>query len=168
MKKLTCMGSGQYNFDIIVVREYTEPFVPGQRNPYVEKVVLEDIGGTCGNVMCMLARYGWHTLPQAQFIEDAEGLKLTKSLADWGCDVRYVENIPTGGLNACIAATGIQESMKWAYKDRDQTGAVSGRLSNFAQEMKCQNCFNVSIAYPMSIFLIHTKPVRARLPTNCD
>lgn len=52
-KRHTIIGSGQYNFDIIKVREYPDGFIIGKRNPYIETIIAEEVGGTCGNVMCM-------------------------------------------------------------------------------------------------------------------
>ena len=51
----TIIGTGIFNPDTIVVREY--PQWPALR-PSTDKVVLEEVGGTCGNVMSMVARLG--------------------------------------------------------------------------------------------------------------
>ena len=63
-KRNTIIGSGQYNYDIIKVREYPDGFITGKRNPYNETIIAEEVGGTCGNVMCMLAHLGWDGMPQ--------------------------------------------------------------------------------------------------------
>ena len=34
----TCMGTGNYSFDIITRREYPDGFVVGKRNKYEEKI----------------------------------------------------------------------------------------------------------------------------------
>lgn len=57
-KKLSIMGVGSYNLDTIVKREYPEGFVPGKRNKFVEKVMIEEIGSNPGNVMCILGWFG--------------------------------------------------------------------------------------------------------------
>ena len=44
----TIIGTGIFNLDTIVVREYPE--WPAMR-PFVEKEVLQEVGGTCGNVI---------------------------------------------------------------------------------------------------------------------
>ena len=59
MKQKTCIGGGIYNFDIIVERSYLEGFVVGKRKKFSERILSEEIGGTCGNVMCMLP-YPYH------------------------------------------------------------------------------------------------------------
>ena len=51
----SCLGSGIYCLDTIVVDG---------------KVTLEEVGGTCGNVMCILAHLGLETYPQASLDED--------------------------------------------------------------------------------------------------
>ena len=90
----TIIGTGIFNLDIIVVREY--PKLPAMR-PFVDKEVLQEVGGTCGNVMCMLATMGWKALPVACLDDSAEGLKITEDLKSFGCDCTYVSNRAGGG-----------------------------------------------------------------------
>ena len=91
------IGSGVYNYDKIVQRSYPQGFVVGKNNPFVENLISEEVGGTCGNVMCMLAYYGEEVYPQAQFDLSEQGHQLKADLERYGCDTRYVENIPSGG-----------------------------------------------------------------------
>lgn len=56
------IGTGIFNLDIIIVREY--PDWPSLR-PFVDREVQQEVGGTCGNVMCMLASMGWKVRPVA-------------------------------------------------------------------------------------------------------
>ena len=48
--KYSVIGSGQYNWDRIVLRNYPNGFTPGKRNICWEEVLVEEVGGTCGNV----------------------------------------------------------------------------------------------------------------------
>ena len=91
------IGSGIYNYDTIVQRSYPQGFVVGKKNPFVENVISAEVGGTCGNVMCMLAYYGEEVYPQAQFDLSEQGHQLKADLERYGCDTRYVENTPNGG-----------------------------------------------------------------------
>ena len=93
MKK-TIIGSGIYNLDTIVVRDY--PDWPRLR-PFTDNVVLEEVGGTCGNVMCILSWLGWEVRPLACLDDSLEGMKITEDLQRYGCDCRYVTNTPGGG-----------------------------------------------------------------------
>ena len=95
------IGSGIYNLDEILVRDY--PAWPLLR-PFTDRPVLEEVGGTCGNVMCILSWMGWDARPQARFDDSPEGLKLTADLARYGCDLRHVSNAPDGGttLLRCV------------------------------------------------------------------
>ncbi len=93
MKK-TIIGSGIYNLDTIVVRDYPE--WPRLR-PFTDNVILEEVGGTCGNVMCILAWMGWDAKPLACLDDSPEGLMITEDLKRYGCDCRYVTNTPAGG-----------------------------------------------------------------------
>ena len=76
------VGSGIYNLDTIAVDG---------------KVVLEEVGGTCGNVMCILAGLGLETYPQVSLDDSPEGFKVKADLERYGCDTRFVTNTPDGG-----------------------------------------------------------------------
>ena len=80
--QIRCVGSGIYCLDTIVVDG---------------KVTLEEVGGTCGNVMCILAHLGLDTYPQASLDESPEGFKIKADLERYGCDTRFVTNTPDGG-----------------------------------------------------------------------
>ena len=88
------IGTGIFNLDIVVKRDY--PQWPAMR-PFEDKVVLEEVGGTCGNVMSILARMGWNVRPIACLDDSPEGLKITEDLKRYGCDCQYVTNTPAGG-----------------------------------------------------------------------
>ena len=97
-KKFVCMGSGQYIFDVIIVRKYPNGFVVGKKNEYVEETITEDAAGTCGNVMCMLQHLGWTAQPQVKLLDNEEGKLFKESLESFGCDTRYVKLDPEGGF----------------------------------------------------------------------
>ena len=89
-----CIGSGIYNLDTIVVREY--PDGPAGKR-FKERTVVEEAGGTCANVMCLLSYFGLETYPQACLDDSPEGCKITEDLGRYGCDLRFVSNTPEGG-----------------------------------------------------------------------
>ena len=104
MKQKTCIGGGIYNFDIIVERSYPEGFVVGKRNKFSEQTLSEEIGGTCGNVMCMLPYLGIQSYPLAHFDLSPQGLQMKDDLKRYGADVRFVQNSDRGGttLLRCV------------------------------------------------------------------
>ena len=71
MKK-TVIESGIYMLDTILERQY--PVWPALR-PFEDRTVVVEVGGTCGNVMCMLAWMGWDSRPQASLDDSPEGLQ---------------------------------------------------------------------------------------------
>ena len=93
MKKI--LGTGIFNWDSIFVREY--PLGPQYNRTYEEKLVVEEVGGTCGNVMCMLSHLGWQAFPVTSLDRSEEGFGMTESLRKFGCDCRYVTNTDEGG-----------------------------------------------------------------------
>ena len=101
-KRPVIIGSGQYNYDIIKVREYPDGFTTGKRNTYTETILAEEVGGTCGNVMCMLAHLGWDARPQVKLIDSEEGHKLAESLIEFGCDSRYISFSANGGFSGLM------------------------------------------------------------------
>ena len=82
----TVIGTGIFNLDIIVKRDYPEwP----QLRPFTDNVVMEEVGGTCGNVMCMLSWMGWVARPIASLDDSEEGRKITKDLKHYDCLIKF-------------------------------------------------------------------------------
>ena len=75
-----------------------------KRNPFVDKKLIEEVGNTCGNVMCMLPYLGVETYPIGHFDESEQGLKITADLKRYGANIRFVKNSKEGGttLMTCI------------------------------------------------------------------
>lgn len=105
MTKKRIIGTGNFALDIIYQREYPEGFdAAKKRNPFVDKKIIEEVGNTCGNVMCMLPYLGVETYPIGHFDESEQGLKITSDLKRYGANTRFVKNSPEGGttLMTCI------------------------------------------------------------------
>ena len=96
MKK-TCLLSGNFALDTIVTREYPDGFVIGKANKFVETVVTESVGNTCGNIATILPYLGVQTYPIAHFDLSEQGQQIKEDLRRYGADVRFVENSPKGG-----------------------------------------------------------------------
>ncbi len=99
------LGTGNIGLDIIFQREYPEGFdIAMKRHPFVDKLIAEEVGNTCGNVMTMLPYLGVDTFPIGHFDDSEQGLKITASLHHYGADTRFVQNSPNGGttLMTCI------------------------------------------------------------------
>ena len=105
MSKKSILGTGNFSLDAIYQREYPEGFdVAKKRNPFVDKLVSEEVGNTCGNVMCMLPYLGVETYPVGHFDESEQGMKITADLERYGANTRFVKNSKDGGstLMTCI------------------------------------------------------------------
>jgi sugar/nucleoside kinase (ribokinase family) len=96
MKK-TCLLSGNFALDTIVTRDYPNGFVIGRSNKFIETVVTECVGNTCGNVACILAYLGIQTFPIAHLDLSEQGMKIKSDLERYGADVRFVQNSDNGG-----------------------------------------------------------------------
>ena len=99
------LGTGNFALDIIYQREYPEGFdTARKRNPFVDKLVSEEVGNTCGNVMCMLPYLGVETYPIGHFDDTEQGLKITADLVRYGANTRFVKNSKEGGttLMTCV------------------------------------------------------------------
>lgn len=113
------LGTGIFNLDTIVVREYPEG--PSHQRIFNEKCAFEEIGGTCGNVMTMLSHLGEQVFPIARFDDSKEGFKLTEDLRHYGCDCRFVSNTADGGTT----------TLKCTHKlDRDGSHVLSARAGS--------------------------------------
>ena len=105
MTKKRILGTGNFTLDIIYQREYPEGFdTAKKRNPFVDKKLIEEVGNTCGNVMCMLPYLGVETYSIGHFDESEQGLKITADLKRYGANIRFVKNSKEGGttLMTCI------------------------------------------------------------------
>ena len=97
----TCLLSGNFALDTIVVRDYPEGFTVGKNNRFTETVVAESVGNTCGNVSCMLQYLGVRTFPIGHFDLSPQGLKMKDDLARYGAD-----DWTTLQLIACLCEKG--------------------------------------------------------------
>ena len=93
----TCMGTGNFSFDIITQLEYPNGFVVGKRNKSEEKILTMEIGNTCGNVMTMLPYLGVKTFPVAKLDMSPQGYQMKRDMKGYGADVRFVSNTLSGG-----------------------------------------------------------------------
>ena len=93
----TCMGTGNFSFDIIIQREYPDGFVKGKRNKSEERIMKMEIGNTCGNVMTMLPYLGVKTFPVAKLDVSPQGYQMKRDMKAYGADVRFVSNTLDGG-----------------------------------------------------------------------
>lgn len=94
-KTYSCLGSGAFFLDTVVVREYPEGYV--KQRTFTETVAVEEVGGTCGNVMSMLPYLGVQTYPLALLDDSGLGMKIKDTLALYGADTRFVSNTEKGG-----------------------------------------------------------------------
>ena len=88
-RRLTCIGAGDFNFDIVVKRFYPEGF-KHTRN-YEQKLLFQELGGNCGNVMCELSYYGWHAMPVVKINRTRVGEYMLADLKRFGADTRFVD-----------------------------------------------------------------------------
>ena len=117
-KKLTCLGAGTFPLDNL-----------HEKNGKDVKTIYQHVGGTCGNVMSILAWMGWHTLPAARLDDSEAGLLIKADLESYGCDTRLVSNTPDGGTTILdiIHKTGRDGKPKTAYMAHSPRG---GRFVN--------------------------------------
>lgn len=123
----TCMGTGNYSFDIITQQEYPNGFVVGKRNKAEERILKMEIGNTCGNVMTMLPYLGVKTFPVAKLDMSPQGYQMKRDMKGYGADVRFVSNTLSG-------ATTILRCVHKLDKDGKPTmghkGSTAGRPWN--------------------------------------
>ena len=117
-KKLTCLGAGTFPLDNLQEKKGKDV-----------KTIYQHVGGTCGNVMSILAWMGWHTLPAARLDDSEAGLLIKADLESYGCDTRLVSNTPDGGTTILdiIHKTGRDGEPKTAYMAHSPRG---GRFVN--------------------------------------
>ena len=117
-KKLTCLGVGTFPLDNLQ-----------EKNGKDVKTIYQHVGGTCGNVMSILAWMGWHTLPAARIDDSETGLLIKADLESYDCDTHFVSNTPDGGTTILdiIHKIGRDGKPKTAYMPHSPRG---GRFVN--------------------------------------
>lgn len=125
----TILGTGIFNLDKIYVREY--PLGPSHNRTFNETFLKEEAGGTCGNIMCMLAHYGWKTYPLAKLDNSADGHTLAGSLKSFGCDCRFVSNSDDGGTTYLTVTHKLDESGNKKVSVRAGSTDKDGNPSRF-------------------------------------
>ena len=116
----TCMGTGNFSFDVITQREYPDGFVIGKRNRFEEKILKMEIGNTCGNVMTMLPYLGVKTFPLAMFDVSPQGYQMKRDMKAYGADVRFVRNTLDGGTTIlrCVHKLDKDGILLWGIRGR--------------------------------------------------
>ena len=123
----TCMGTGNFSFDIITQQEYPSGFVVGKRNKSEERILKMEIGNTCGNVMTMLPYLGVKTFPVAKFDMSPQGYQMKRDMKAYGADVRFVSNTLSGGTTIlrCVHKLDIDGKPRMGHK-----GSTAGKPWN--------------------------------------
>ena len=89
------LGTGIFNWDCIF---------------FDKQLVLAEAGGTCANVMCMLSHMGWESYPVVNLDKSEEGLGMTESLRNYGCDCKFVTNTDEGGTTILTIKHGLDKN----------------------------------------------------------
>ena len=116
---LTCLGAGTFPLDNLMMKHSKDNI----------ETLYQHVGGTAGNVMSILAWYGWIALPAARLDDSEVGFQLKVDLESYGCDTRYLTNTPDGGTTILdiIHKTGRDGLPKTAYMAHSPHG---GRFVN--------------------------------------
>ena len=116
---LTCLGAGTFPLDNLMMKHSKDDI----------ETLYQHVGGTAGNVMSILAWYGWLALPAARLDDSEVGFQLKAYLESYGCDTRYLTNTPDGGTTILdiIHKTGRDGQPKTAYMAHSPHG---GRYVN--------------------------------------
>ena len=124
----TCMGTGNFSFDVIIQREYPNGFIVGRRNKFEEKILKMEIGNTCGNVMTMLPYLVVKTFPVAKLDVSPQGYQMKRDMKAYGADVRFVTNTLNGGTTIlrCTHKLGDDGNPDMSFKGSTAGKACSG------------------------------------------
>ncbi len=145
---LTCLGAGTFPLDNLQ-----------EKNGQDLKTIYQHVGGTAGNVMTILAWYGWHTLPAARLDDSEVGFQLKADMEAYGCDTSLVSNTPDGGTTILdiIHKTGRDGKPKTAFMAHSPRG---GRFVNhrFWTKKQAQELFDSLDQMPDVFFFDRCAP----------
>lgn len=165
----TIIGSGRFTMERVIIVEYPNGFRCHKRNASVERIISEDVGGSCANVLCVLANKGWTAMPLLNLYDCTDWCRIDHRLQYYGCDTRYVK--------VDNAGTIINNYRRHLYDCK--TGKpiikdlVFGLLGTEAEWEKLCNCDDVDIllegieavpdVYYFDIDTINTRVIASRL-----
>lgn len=78
-----CVGTGLITLDLVVSEEISIPF-------------LVSAGGSCGNVMAILAYLGWESVPVARLKNDGPSAQIINDLKLFNVNTEFIERDSTG------------------------------------------------------------------------
>lgn len=84
MNRPVCVGSGFVALDLVMIGNE-------QRTPS-----FSFAGGSCGNVLAILAFLGWDSVPVIRLKDDNEAVKLVHDLQKWSVNTRFIMKEPNG------------------------------------------------------------------------
>lgn len=83
-KQSVCVGSGFVALDLVLIGN-------DQQTPS-----LSFAGGSCGNVLAILAYFGWDSVPVIRLKDNNEAIKLVHDLERWSVNTRFILKEPKG------------------------------------------------------------------------
>lgn len=83
-RRPVCIGSGMVSLDIIY-----GPVTP-RRPGSTDGAPDMSAGGSCGNVLTMLAYLGWHSYPLARLGDDPEASRILEDMKHWGVQTGFI------------------------------------------------------------------------------
>src|ERR1043166_2070644 len=83
-KRSVCVGSGFVALDLVLI---------GNDQPTASFTFA---GGSCGNVLAILAYFGWDSVPVIRLKNDKDAAKLLRDLQKWSVNTQFVSTEPNG------------------------------------------------------------------------
>jgi fructokinase len=121
-------------------------------------------GGSCGNVLAILAFLGWDSVPVIRLKNDAEAQELIADLENWQVNTRFVRQEQTGSTPVVVQriCTSINGDPYHRFEWRSPTtGLMLPRYRPLPQriaievssQIPCPNAFYFDRAVPSALFL---------------
>jgi len=85
----TCVGTGLITLDLVVSEEISTPF-------------FVSAGGSCGNVMAILAYLGWESVPVARLENDGSSVQIINDLESFNVETSFIERDTTGSTPVIV------------------------------------------------------------------
>lgn len=85
------IGSGRCTLEKVILMEYPNAFKTHKRNATVERIITEDVGGSCANVLCILANKGWTAMPLLNLYDCTDWCRIDHRLQYYGCETRFLK-----------------------------------------------------------------------------
>lgn len=149
-KKPICVGSGFVALDLVLIGNE-------QR-----KASFEFAGGSCGNVLTILAYLGWNSVPVLRLKNDREARKLVADFERWNVDTTFIRQ-ERAGITPVVVQRICTTMSGETYHRFEWISPTSGKALPRYRPLPMRVAEEVSVLLPQESVFFFDRPAKSAL-----